>query len=340
MKRRKLPTHCSWHKNRHGTVYIRFRRRDFSCYFKSKLGTPEFELEYINALNHVRPPVGSSRAVSGSFKSLVIRYYAASEYKNLAESTKVNYRSILNRFVEKHGDEKVLDLERHHVKAIIGNMSDRPQAANKLLKLLRFILNFALDIGMIDANPAHNIKGYSAKTAGFHTWTEDEIEQYRSHHPKGTKARLALALLLYTAQRRGDVVLMGRQHIQDGRMRLTQSKTGVFVDIPLHPELIAELAVAKTNNLTFLMTSLDKPFTVNGFGAWFRKMCDEAGLNHCTAHGLRKAASRRMAESGKTPNQISAVTGHTTLAEVERYTRKADRAGLANDALMGYDGVK
>jgi integrase len=39
----------------------------------------------------------------------------------------------------------------------------------------------------------------------------------------------------------------------------------------------------------------------------------------CKTHGLRKAAARRLAEA----KQIQAITGHKTLAEVERYTRKA-----------------
>lgn len=338
--KRKLPPYCNYEKNRHGTVYVRFRRRGFSCYLKAKPGTPEFDQEYANAISGVRAPIGANRSVPGSLKSLVVHYYASPEYTGLAESTKTTYRNILNRFVAKHGEKKVRHLERRHIKTIIGNMSDRPQAANNLLNILRCALNLGLDIGMIDTNPAHNVRGYSTKTPGFHTWTESEIEQFSARYPRGTRgtrARLALMLLLHTAQRRGDVVCMGRQHIQEGRLRLTQSKTGAFVDIPLHPDLVAELAIAKNDNMTFLLTSFGKPFTAAGFGNWFRDKCNEAGLKHCSAHGLRKAASRRMAESGKTPNQIGSVTGHTTLTEVERYTREADRAGLADDALSASD---
>ena len=65
-------------------------------------------------------------------------------------------------------------------------------------------------------DPTANIKLASIKGDGFHTWTEDEIAQFEAHHPIGSKPRLALALLLYTGQRRSDVVRMGRQHIRDG----------------------------------------------------------------------------------------------------------------------------
>jgi integrase len=50
--------------------------------------------------------------------------------------------------------------------------------------------------------------------------------------------------------------------------------------------------------MPFLVTAFGKPFTANGFGNWFRQRCDEAGLPHCSAHGLRKAAAARLAELG------------------------------------------
>jgi hypothetical protein len=36
---------------------------------------------------------------------------------------------------------------------------------------------------------------------------------------------------------------------------------------------------------------------------WFRARCDEAGLPHCSAHGLRKVASLRLAEYGCTVHE-------------------------------------
>jgi integrase len=85
---------------------------------------------------------------------------------------------------------------------------------------------------------------------------------------------------------------------------------------------------------TFLATSFGKPFSVAGFGNWFRDRCDEAGLpNGISAHGLRKATARRLADLGCTAHQIAAVTGHATLAEVQRYTKAADRKRLAGEAM-------
>ena len=77
-----------------------------------------------------------------------------------------------------------------------------------------------------------------------------------------------------------------------------------------------------------------KPITVGGFGEHFRKWCDAAGLpKHCAAHGLRKGASRLLAEAGATDREIMAITGHTTVNEVTRYTRAVDRKRLAESAM-------
>lgn len=49
-----------------------------------------------------------------------------------------------------------------------------------------------------------------------HTWTEDEIAVCERQWSIGTTVRLAIALLLYTDQRRSDVVRMSCADVQDG----------------------------------------------------------------------------------------------------------------------------
>ena len=82
------------------------------------------------------------------------------------------------------------------------------------------------------------------------------------------------------------------------------------------------------------------PHTAAGFGNWFREQCDAAGLKHCSAHGLRKAASRRLAEAGCTHEQIKSITGHLTDKEVSRYTAAANKRALARQATKRLQGVQ
>jgi integrase len=141
-------------------------------------------------------------------------------------------------------------------------------------------------------------------------------------------------LLLYTGQRRGDVIRIGRQHIRDGVLQVRQQKTGHDLAIPIHETLAAIIAEAPADHLTLLTTQAGKPFSAGGFSNWFRDCCDEAGLpGHCSAHGLRKATARRLAEAGCTTHEIAAITGHATLSEVQRYTKAANQIRLARAAM-------
>src|SRR2546430_7321185 len=142
-----------------------------------------------------------------------------------------------------------------------------------------------------------------------------------------------MALLLYSGQRRGDVIRMGPQHVRSGVLYVKQEKTGAELAIPVHPELATVIASAPSGHLTFLTTRVGRPFEASTFSHWFRDQCDKAGLPHCSAHGLRKAAARRLAEAGCTAHEIGAITGHASLTELVRYTRAADQRRLAEAAM-------
>jgi len=121
-------------------------------------------------------------------------------------------------------------------------------------------------------DPTQGIKLPPIRTDGFRAWGEEHITLFEAAHPMGTRARLALALLLYLAPRREDVVDFGRQHIHDGVFEYRQKKTGVTLAIPTHPDLKAILDATPSAHLTFLVTKDGKPFTPPGFTNWFREM--------------------------------------------------------------------
>ena len=107
-------------------------------------------------------------------------------------------------FRNAYGDLPVNRLTRQNARDIIGAKADTPHAAN-LLKVLRVLFEYVVTIEMIEANPFLGVKPYKTKGGGFHSWSESEIAQFEARHPIGTRARLAFAHLLYTAQRRADV---------------------------------------------------------------------------------------------------------------------------------------
>ena len=177
-------------------------------------------------------------------------------------------------------------------------------------------------------------KPYTVKSTGFHTWTEEDIAQYEAAHPIGSKARLAFDLMLFTGQRPGDARVMGPPNVRNKRLIVTQEKRQgeVVVSLPIMAPLARSIMATNTGAFVFILSDKGVPFSRKGFGNKFRQWCDDAGLGDCSAHGLRKAASRRFAEAGCSNQQIKAWTGHCTDSEVARYTAAADQKLLSDSA--------
>src|SRR5262249_5293204 len=251
---------------------------------------------------------------------------------DLKPSTQKIRRVLLEKFRREHGDMPIALLPRKFIDEMLREL--RPGARKNWLKALRGLLQYCVAEGLCKEDVTASITLAPPSSNGFHPWTEEEIAQFEAHHPVGTKPRLAFALLLYTGQRRGDVIRMGRQHIKDEVLSITQEKTGMPVDVPVHPKLRAIIDASVGTNLTFLVTERGKPFPGPRFTQWFRNQCDHAGLpKRCVVHGLRKAAARRLADAGCKPHQIMAITGHVTMKEIERYTKDYDRRKLAREGM-------
>ena len=330
----KLPKYVQAWVDRDGRARCYFRRRGYPLVqLRGLPWSPSFMAEYEKAMSGPRTAIGAGRIKLGSVAAVVAEYFDSQQFfASKSAGTRRMRRGILERFRAAYGDRPFALLVPEWIEAQLDLKT--PHAARSWLVTLRSLCRFALKRGHLRADPTRDIKLRAIKSDGFHTWTEDEIAQFEAHHPIGSKPRLGLALLLYTAQRRSDVVRMGRQHIRDGVLTLKQQKTGITLAIPLHPNLVAVLDGTPASHLTFLVTATGKPYGGNAFSEQFRNWCDAAGLpQRCKPHGLRKAACRRLAEHGCSANEIMAISGHTTMKEIVRYTVAADQARLARNAM-------
>jgi integrase len=284
--------------------------------------------------------VGAARTKPGSMRALAVSYFQSVDHRSMQARTQRVYRGLIDRFCNQadkdgnqFGDKRAALIGREHIVRLIATKADKPEAANQFRKVLRAMMKHAVEIGLRVDDPTRDVRAIRVKSDGFHSWSDAEIAQFEKRHPVGSRARLAFALLLYTGQRRSDVVSMGRQHVRGGVLSVRQKKTGAELSIPVHPTLQAILDDASRDNMTFLTTQFGKPFTSNGFGNWFRDQCNAAGLPQCSAHGLRKAAARWLAEAGCTAHEIASITGHASLKQVAHYTKAADQGRLANAAM-------
>ncbi|HEX7873962.1 MAG TPA: tyrosine-type recombinase/integrase [Sphingobium sp.] len=338
-KRRWLPDGVSEYADRHGKKRYRFRKTGFlTHHFKSLPGSVEFMTEYAEATQaRVEAGKGGREAARGTINDLCARYYETPTWRSMAPTSQKTYRGIIERFREKHGAKPVAAVTTGHLDAILGKMQDTPAAANNLRKVLKRLFRLAVKLGLRRDNPAVETDSFKTGT-GFHTWTEEEIEQYRERHPLGTKARLAMELLLNTAARRCNVASLQRSQLRKGKFHIQHVKGNDETAVPIFRETQAAIEAMPVAGLDyFIVTEFGKPFTAPGFGNWFRERCNEAGLHHCSAHGLRKAMSRRLAEAGSSDAQGRSFTGQKKNATFAHYAAKANRERLAEDALANLE---
>jgi integrase len=323
-------------KDRHGK--LRHYARAPGCKRVALPGLPgsrEFMEAYAEA---IRTPRSFGTAPQrGSFSAVLAALYLSSEWAALNPATQKTYRNLLERVRSQLGDKPAAAFDEARVRAILDRFADRPGAGHNMRKALRKAFAFAVDRKLMRRDPTDSVKSARPKTEGFQAWSDTDIAKFEAHWPSGSRQRLAMALLLYTGQRRSDVVRFGRGMLWNGVLRFQQVKQGVgapVMSIPLHPALRAELAHWPDGE-TFLSTEPGHAFTAAGFTNWFRDQVDAAKLPKAlSAHGLRKAAARRLAEAGCTAHEIMAITGHSSLKELERYTRTVSQARTA-EAAMG-----
>ena len=343
---RRPPKYVQGFADRHGKTRWYYRRRGYPLTPLPGLPwSPDFMAAYERAAQGEPMQIGRQRSKPGTVDALIASYYQSADYTGLSDVTKRTYRNIMERFRAEHAEKRVAMIQRHHVQKMVADKAATPAAANRLLSVLHLLMRHAIDERIRRDDPTFGIRKIRSKSTGFATWEEEHIAAFLDHHKTGSRAAIALMLLICTGQRRSDVVRMGHQHVRGGFLTIVQSKTGQEVSIPLHRDLKGLIDALPKDCPTFLVGERGGSLTPESFTNWFRdcvkEVTDEDGTrvlpDGLSPHGLRKATCRRLAEAGCTAHEIMAISGHKTLAEVTRYTAAASRKQLAERAMSSLD---
>ncbi len=355
---RRLPPGCVEDRDRHGNVRIYFRAKGRrKARLRGTPWTPEFAAAYEAAKGVAAEPLRNPGIAVGTWRWLCVKYFGeGADYKRLDPQTQHVRRLILESTFDEPiapGSAKLfrdMPLSRmgtDAVEVLRDRKIDLPGAANNRVKAIRQVFKFGMRKKHADGkpyvsnNPARDVEKFKYGSTGFHSWTPEEVRQFEERHPVGTKARLALALLLFTGQRRADVIRLGRQHVRNGKLTFTQRKgrhrKPKQLTLPILPALQQIIDASPCGDLTFLVNDWGRPFTDAGFGNKFRDWCDQAGLPNCSAHGLRKAGATIAANNGATSRQLMAIFGWDSIKMAELYTQAADQERLAESAMYLLD---
>lgn len=331
-------------RTRHGQTRIMFRRgAEPQVRLHETPGTEAFDAEYkrIFARDVVAPAKNRSGFAPDTLDWLVQRYYRSADFHRLKESTRYVRRGILDRICQIAGFREYATMPPKAIAALRDANPDRPDSGNGKVKALRQLFAWAClpETGYMAHNPARDVRLLKSRNpAGFREWTEADVEAYEARHPLGTKARLALDLLLYTGVRRSDVVRLGPGMEDNGFLVFAETKGAEHTvkshRMPILAPLRASLDATATGHMVYLVTPAGAAHSAKAFGGWFKRRCAEAGINpELAAHGLRKLGATRLADNGATTHELMAVYGWTKTAQAEIYTRQANRKLLEARAM-------
>jgi integrase len=320
--------------SRHGKVVWYFRRgKGERVRLPGPFGSKEFNEAYAKAAAG-QPVENKPKATKKTLQWLMNDYLSSQRYSRLKPNTQRNHRLMLASVLKSGAANwDIADITSEDIQDGLVAREGTPSLAHSYVSIMRSLFTYAKDHKYVHQNPVTpDIRAAQVKNDGFHTWTLEEVAQFERRHPVGTQARLAMDIMLYTGLRRSDAVQLGRQHIKKGVIQYRAIKNDTDITIPVLAPMAKSIQATKTGDMILLFNANGQAWDSNAFGPWFRRRCDEAGLPHCTAHGLRKAGATIAANNGATPFQLTAMYGWSSTKMAEVYTKKADRVRLAEQA--------
>ncbi len=280
---------------------------------------------------------GTARKITpGSLADVIAQYKQAPEFRGLRDRTRHEYAIYMDLLSKTWGPHPVTSIERKHIVALRNNYAETPAKANRLVTVLRIVLAYAIEMEYRRDNPAKEVNRL-AMGAGHASWPDEAIERFLE--TASPMMVLALKLGLYTGQREGDVLAMSWHDYDGERIQVVQSKTGTKLSIPVHAALRLALDGQERVSPIILTTLTGRPFRGSNFRSNFGNARKAAGLVGLTFHGLRYTAAAKLAEAGCSLKEIASITGHKSLAMIEKYTRDADQERLSGAAIIAWENA-
>jgi integrase len=241
-------------------------------------------------------------------------------------ATRRQRENIFKHVLDTAGDQPLSRITKAGI--IAGKDRRTGHQARHFLDTMRGLFKWAAEAGLVKEDPTDRVKVVKPKIKGFQPWDEEDVAAYRHRWPMGTRQRVWLEVLIGTGLRRGDAVMLGRQHVRDGIATIKTEKTGTEVTVPISPELAEILSIGPTGDLHFICNAFGKPFAKAAFGNAFAQACRMAGIKR-SAHGVRKYKATAAAYRGATEPELDAMFGWTGGRMAAHYTREANRRRLA-----------
>lgn len=98
------------------------------------------------------------RPPPGSVADLILRFRDSQRYRSWTPTTRARRDAVLANFMRMNGRMPIRDLRRADVIQMRDSLGDTPAAANNFLKALRTLLDYELDLELVEQNVARLVK--------------------------------------------------------------------------------------------------------------------------------------------------------------------------------------
>jgi integrase len=304
-------------------IYYYYHRGGKRWRLHGEPGSRQFLKDYDNAEKQFGGTVPFH--VTDSFSGVIDAYLDSPEFKDLSEASQANYKTYLGQMRPIFGPSPIHEIKRKHIKAYRNSISSKRGAANQSVSVLKAVMAWAIDADLIEVNPAAGIKRLKG---GEHLpWPEPLIERFFAEAPEHLV--WAVAIGLWTGQRRERVLGLKWSNITDGVIHFKAHKGGEDVWVPILPALDTCMVSIPRRSTHILTNRQGKVWIPVSFGQEFRKYMRGIGAGEYKFHGLRKNFMEEASEAGGTTAEVKSWSGHKSDAMVEFYTKRADRKRLA-----------
>lgn len=237
-----------------------------------------------------------------------------------SESTQTQYRSAARKLQETLAEFRPGQVRHGDVVQLLDAYAHTPAVANRLLVVLRLVFRWALDRGLVAADPCVSVKRLRQPTRD-RLLTPGEYEAIRSQATP--RLQVIMDLCYLTGQRIGDVLAIKRADLAEAGIHFTQQKTGKRLVVAWTPELRDAVTRAKalTGNLSPMTLFYTRGGgTPNHQNVWraFKSAAKKAGVRNVTLHDLRAMAGTDADAQGL---DATALLGHTDRRTTQIYLR-------------------
>ncbi len=269
-----------------------------------------------------------------------------------SEEDRVLKRDVLPAW----GNRSVSSIRRADVRELVNAKAvDAPVMANRLQAHVSHLLNYALDLEIIDANPAARLKKTPTRsrervlsrdeTAALWAYVLDETLPDRGSSPGWSETmRDLFAVLLATGQRLGEVARMKWADVDLAQrwwsLPATATKNARAHRVPLSAPVVSILTRRRPEKDEAVTRQVYALSTIDGSNIYDRSRKAMAALcrafvtkdddgkaikggawDDVRAHDLRRTVATNLGELGTAPHVISAILNHTDGSITAVYNR-------------------